>query len=179
MTNVAMPTFATAALRRYFDLGRVVRCVLPLGKGRLMHMVVAYGFQGADEDAEKLSLTDQFFDAALCELALVGKGQSCVIAGGFNVEPTKVPWLLKGISAGLWVDLQGAWARAAGVDPDVPCKRDWACLGGTRRTLFLGVPWRLLLWEGAGLMAVVRSSLIFQCVLLFRLLAGLLRLFSL
>ena len=94
------------AFRRYFDLGRLVRSVLPLGNGRLMHWVVAYGFQGADDDAEKLSLSDQLFDAAMCELAVVSRGQPCVIAGDINVEPTKVPCLLKGISAGLWVDVR-------------------------------------------------------------------------
>ena len=34
---------------------------LPLNRRRLMHLVVAYGFQGAGDDAEKLSLTDQLF----------------------------------------------------------------------------------------------------------------------
>ena len=51
---VAMPTFAIAAFRKYFDLRRLVRGVLPFGNGRLMHLVVAYGFQGADDDAQKL-----------------------------------------------------------------------------------------------------------------------------
>ena len=55
-----------------------------------------------------------------------------VTAGDFNVEPIKIPCVLKGISAGLWVDLQGAWARAASVEPDVTCKRDGACIGKTR-----------------------------------------------
>ena len=90
---VAMPTLATTAFRRYFDLGRLVRCVLPLGNGRLMHLVVAYGFQGADDDAEKLGFTDQLFDAVMCELAVISSGQSCVIAGDFNVEPTRIPCL--------------------------------------------------------------------------------------
>ena len=31
---VALPTFATAQFRRYFDLGRAVRCLLPIGGGR-------------------------------------------------------------------------------------------------------------------------------------------------
>ena len=66
-----------------------------------MHLVVVYGYQGADEDSEKLSLTDQLVDAALCELAVVSRGQPCVLAGDFNVEPTKIPCLLKGIMAGL------------------------------------------------------------------------------
>ena len=56
----------------------------------------------------------ELFEAVLSELAVVGRGQPCLIAGDFNVEPTKVPCLLKGISAGLWVDLQGAWANASG-----------------------------------------------------------------
>ena len=112
---VAMPTFATAAFRSFFNLGRLVRSVLPLGGGRLMHLVVVYGFQGASDDSEKLSLTNELIDAVLVELSVVGRGQPCVIAGDFNVEPTKVPCLLKGISAGLWVDLQGAWAKASGI----------------------------------------------------------------
>ena len=110
-----------------------------MGGRRLLHLVVVCGFQGAGDDAEKLRLTDQLFDAALCELVVVSTGQPCVIAGDFNVEPTKIP-LLKGVSAGLWVDLQGAWARAAGVEPDVTCKRDWACRGGTWRDFIVGCP---------------------------------------
>ena len=80
-----------------------------------MHLVVVYGFQGASDDSEKLGLTGELFDAVLGELSVIGRGQPCVIAGDFNMEPTKVPCLLKVISAGLWVDLQGAWASASGV----------------------------------------------------------------
>ena len=58
---MAMPTYATAASRYFFNLGRLVRSVLPLGDGRLMHLVVVYGFQGATDDAEKLGLTDELF----------------------------------------------------------------------------------------------------------------------
>ena len=137
---VSMPSFATAAFRQFFELGRLVRCVLPLGNGRVMHLVVVCGYQGADEDSEKLSLTDQLFDAALCELAVVSRGQPCVLAGDFNVEPTKILCLLKGMMAGLWFDLQGAWAQASGVVPGVTCKRDWASPGGTRRDFILGCP---------------------------------------
>ena len=54
-----------------FDLGRFVRSVLPLNDRRLVHLVVACGFQGADEDAEKLSLSGRLFDAVMCELAIV------------------------------------------------------------------------------------------------------------
>ena len=137
---ISMPSFATSAFREFFELGRLVRCVLPLGNGRVMHLVVVYGYQGADEDAEKLSLSDKLLGAALCELAVVARGQPCVLAGDFNIEPCKIPCLLKGIVGGYWFDLQDAWARAAGRVPGVTCKRDWACAGGTRRDFILCCP---------------------------------------
>ena len=60
---LALPTFATAQFNRFFDCGRVVRCVLFLGSGRFMNLVVLYGYQEADTDAEQLALTEQWFDA--------------------------------------------------------------------------------------------------------------------
>ena len=66
-----------------------------------MHLFVLHGYQGAGSDAEQLALTDQLFDAALSELCVVARGQPCMIVGDFNVEPTKIPCLAKGISAGL------------------------------------------------------------------------------
>ena len=67
------------------------------------------GYQGADCDSEQLALTWQLFDAALGDLAVVARGRPCLIVGDFKVEPTKIPCLSKGISAGLWVDLEAAW----------------------------------------------------------------------
>ena len=130
---LALPTFATAQSRRFFDCGRAVCCLLPLGSGRFMHLVVLHGHQGADVDAEQLALTEQLFDAALGELCAVARGQPCLLVGDFNVEPTKIPCLAKGIS----VDLEGAWALAAGLRPSPTCKREWGSLGGRRRDLWL------------------------------------------
>ena len=89
------------SVRAFFDCGRAVRCMLPLGAGRFMHLVVLYGYRGADADAEQRALTEQLFDAALGELSVVARGQPCMLVGDFNVEPTKIPCLAKGISAGL------------------------------------------------------------------------------
>ena len=47
---------------------------------------------------------------------------------------------LKGIMAGFWIDVQGSWARAVGVDTAITCKRDWACTVGTRRDFLVGCP---------------------------------------
>ena len=102
--------------------------MLLLGAGTFMHLFVLYGYQGADTDAEQLALTEQLFDAALGELGVVARGQPCMIVGDFNMEPTKIPCLAKGISAGLWVDFEEAWALTSGLQPASTCKRDWSAL---------------------------------------------------
>ena len=94
---LALPTFATAQFKSFFDCRRAVRCLLPLASGRFLHLFVLYGYQGADSDAEQLALTDHLFDAALCELHAVAAGQPCLLVGDFNVESTKIPCLAKGI----------------------------------------------------------------------------------
>ena len=101
--------------------------------------MVLYGYQGADREAEKLALTDQLLDAAFGELRAVAREQPCLVVGHFNVEPTKIPDLAKGISDGLWVDLEAAWAFASGRQPGVTCKRSWDSTGGPEG-LFGGLP---------------------------------------
>ena len=59
-----------------------------------MHLVVMYGHQGGDKDFEQLGLTNLLFDAASCALEVIGKGQPTIIAGDFNIQPTKMPSLL-------------------------------------------------------------------------------------
>ena len=107
--------------------------MLPVGSGRFTHLFVLYGYQGDENDTEQLALTDQLFDAALGELSVVARGQPCVLVGDINVEPTKIPCLAKGISAGLWVDLEASWALASGLQLAPTCKRDWSATGGHRR----------------------------------------------
>ena len=135
---LSLPTSATAQFRRFFDCGRALRCLLPAG--RFLHLVVLHGYHGADRDAEQLSLTDRLFDAALGELRVVALDQPCLTVGDFNVEPTKIPCLSKGIFTGLWVDLESAWAFASGVPPAATCMRAWCDLGGHRRDFMVGCP---------------------------------------
>ena len=90
--------------------------------------------------SEQLALTNQLFDAALGELHVVAYGQPCLLVGDFNVEPIKIPCLAKGISAGLWVDFEEAWALAAGLQPAPTCKRSWTAAGGHRRDFVVGCP---------------------------------------
>ena len=50
---LALPTFATPGIERFFSLGRAVRCLVPMGDRRFMHLVVLYGYHGADSSAER------------------------------------------------------------------------------------------------------------------------------
>ena len=99
-----------------------------------------YGYQGAGADPEQLAWTDHLFDAALGELSVVARGQPCMLVGDFNVEPTKIPCLSKGISAGLWVDFEASWALATGRQPASACMREWGSGGGTRCDFMIGCP---------------------------------------
>ena len=133
---LALPTFATAQFKSFFDCGRAVRCFFLL---RLVGFCTCLFFMGIRVlmlYAEQLALTDQLFDAALGELHAVASGQPCLLVGDFNVEPTKIPCLAKGISAGLWVDFGEAWALAAGLHPAPTCKRSWTAAGGHRREFY-------------------------------------------
>ena len=43
---LSLPAFASAQFKRFFDCGRAVRCMLPLGAGRVMHLVVFVWLSG-------------------------------------------------------------------------------------------------------------------------------------
>ena len=76
---LSLPSIATVQFHRFCDCGRAVRCVLPLGGGRVMHLIVLCGYQGADRDPERLALTDQLLDAASGELGVVAREQPCFV----------------------------------------------------------------------------------------------------
>ena len=114
--------------------------MFPLGGGRIIHLIVLYGYQGADRDPERLALTDQLLDAALGELGVVAREQPCLLVADINVEPTKVPCLSEGIMAGLWVDLEASWASASGGVPGFTCRQDWESTFLSRRDFMVGCP---------------------------------------
>ena len=87
----------------------------------MVHLFVIYGCQGAEEDAEKLRLTDRFLQAVLAEAQVVCIGQPMLIAGDLDADPVVIPCLAKGMSAGRYVDLAFAHSLGAGVMPDNTC----------------------------------------------------------
>ena len=92
-------------------MGRVLRTTLPTwGKEEWVHLFVVYGYQGAEEDAEKLQLTDRLLQAVLAEAHVVCVGQPMLIAGDLNADLAVNPCLSKGVSAGRYVDLALAYS---------------------------------------------------------------------
>ena len=170
---LSLPSFATARFQSFFDCGRAVRCVLPLGGGRIMHLVVLYGYHGADRDPEQLALTDQLLDTASGELACGAREQPCLLVGDFNVEPTKIPCLAKGIMAGLWVDLEASWALASGRNPSVTCEQDFESSIGSRLDCLVGCPRVAAAVSGCGFWLIVDLCLTLLFVRVLIILGGL------
>ena len=116
------------------DRGRVVRFLLPLGAGRFMHLVVLYGYQGADADPGRLALTDQFWDAALGELSVVARDSPvCWSVISTWSPPESLAWQ-KGFR------LEVSSALATGKHPASTYKRAWGSSGGNRRDFMVGCP---------------------------------------
>ena len=64
---LTLPSFVTPQLHEFFRLGRALRTTLPTAQGGVVHLFVVYGYQGAEEDAEKLLLTDRLLQAVFAE----------------------------------------------------------------------------------------------------------------
>ena len=64
-----LPSFVTPQFHEFFKLDRILRTTLPTAHGGVVHLFVVYGYQnqGAEEDADKLQLTDRLLQAVLAE----------------------------------------------------------------------------------------------------------------
>ena len=90
---LSLPSFVTPQFQDFFRLGRVLRTTLHTAQGGVVHLFVVYGYQGAEEDAEKLWLTDCLLQAVLAEAQVVCIGQPMLIAGDLNADPAVIPCL--------------------------------------------------------------------------------------
>ena len=106
----------------------------------MVHLFVVDGYQGAEDDADKLQLTDRLLQAVLAEAQVFCLGQPMLLAGGLNAVPAVIHCLAKGISAGRYVDLALAFSLGAGLAPDATCKFSLEDGTGSRRDFFVGCP---------------------------------------
>ena len=129
------------SFRSFFRLGRVLRTTLPTSQGGVVDLFVVYGYQGAEEDAEKLTASlIIFFRLFLLKPRLFALVSAMLIAGDLNAGPAVIPCLSKGISAGRYVDLSLAYSLDAGLAPAVTCTFSRDDGTGTRRDFFVGCP---------------------------------------
>ena len=84
----------------------------------MVRFFVVYGHQGAEDDPDKLGLTDKLLQGVLAEAQVVCIGQPLLIFGDINADPAVIPCLAKGISAGRFVDLALVYSLGAGRKPD-------------------------------------------------------------
>ena len=168
---LTLPSFVTPQFQEVFRLGRALITTLPTAHEGVVHLFVVYGYQGAEEAAEKLQLTDRLLQAVLAEAQVVCSGQPMLIAGDLNTDPAVIPCLAKGISSGRYVDLALAYSQGAGLAPDVTCRFSLEDGTGSRRDFLLAVPMLLLLLRLAMLL-IGGSLLTFQYLLAFVLVPG-------
>ena len=88
---LTLPTFCTPEFQSFFRLGRPLGVRLPLGNGRVAHLFVVYGYQGADADPRKFALTNKLMEAVIGEAEACETGQLVIIAGDLNAEPWVIP----------------------------------------------------------------------------------------
>ena len=137
---LSLPSFVTPQFQEFFRLGRVLRTTPPTAQGGMVHLFVVYGYHGAEEDADKLQLTDRLLQTVLAEAQEVCIGQPMLIGGDLNADPAVIPCLAKGISAGRYVDLALAYSQGAGLSPDVTCRFSREDGTGSRKDFFVGCP---------------------------------------
>ena len=65
------PSLITPEFKEFFRLCGAVRATIPAGIGGVVHLSVVYGYQGVEEDSEKLRLTDKLLSAVLAEAQVV------------------------------------------------------------------------------------------------------------
>ena len=131
--------YLSPQFQEFFRLGRVLRTTLPTSRGGGAHLFVVYGYHWAEEDAEKLRLTNLLLQAVLVEAQTVCNGQPMLLAGDLNADPAVIPCLAEGISAGRYVDLALAYSLGAGLTPDITCTFNRDDGTGSRRDFFCGV----------------------------------------
>ena len=137
---LSLPTLLDPSFKEFFRLGRAMRVVLPLGNGGIAHLFVIYGYQGAESDPEKLTLTDNLLTAVLAEAKVCCAGQPVILVGDLNADPTIIPSLAKGIMNGHWIDVEQAFAIGRGVAPARTCQFQLDEDKGSRRDFTLACP---------------------------------------
>ena len=80
---LSLPTLFDPSFKEFFRISRAMRVIFLLGNGGVVHLLVIYGYQGAENDPEKLQLSEHLFAAVLAEARMCCAGQPVLLAGGY------------------------------------------------------------------------------------------------
>ena len=75
------------------------------------HLFVISGYQGAENDPDKLALTDQLLTSALAEAEMCCSGQQVMLVGDLVADPLVIPSLVNGMTDGAWTGVDLAFAN--------------------------------------------------------------------
>ena len=98
------------------------------------------GYQGSEEDADKLLLTDRLLQAVLAEAQVVCVRQLLLVVRDLNADPGVILSMAKGISACRLIDLALAHSLGPGMEPDAACRFRLDECAGTRRDSLVACP---------------------------------------
>ena len=138
---LSLPTLFDPSFKEFFRIGRAMRVILPLGNGGVVSSSLRlYSYQGAENDSEKLQLTEHLFAAVWAEARMCCACQPVILAGDFNADPIVISSLAKGISDGQWIDFERVFAFGRGVPPSSTCQFQLDEDKGSRRDFLLACP---------------------------------------
>ena len=86
--SLSFPNDFYSFLQGVFKLGaRDLKVVLPFGNEGIAHLFVILGYQGAENDPEKLKLSGHLLAAVLAEAKMCCSGQPVMLVGDLNADP--------------------------------------------------------------------------------------------
>ena len=86
--------------------------------GGVAHLFVVSGYQGAEDDPDKLALSDQQLTAVLCAAHVCCARPPVIVAGDLNADPLIIPPWPRVLG---WVDLDSACALGRCEAPHPTC----------------------------------------------------------
>ena len=107
---LSLLTIITPSFEVCVRLGRALT-VLPLGNGGVAHLFVIYGYQGAENDPDKLALADQLLTSVLAKTKMCCSGQPVMLVGDLDADPLVIPSLTNGVADGAWIGVELAVAN--------------------------------------------------------------------
>ena len=90
---LSLPTLFDPSFKEFFRLGCSLGGWFYHWAMGIAHLFVIYGYQGAESDPEKLTLTDNLLAPVLAEAKMCCAGQPVILVDDLNGDPSIIPSL--------------------------------------------------------------------------------------